>query len=369
MTDGQLLFAVFAALYLIECLRWIPSHSWICVGRTGGRWAFRRPSKNFSARGTGGVLLAPLPPFRAHFVAMPWLFVPEDDHLCVRDDGQAMTRIAWENVKPRAEASFVMLSGMTVVRMPSESLAAEWSGRLREWAALSVVEKEQSFLDHAAKTLDADAVEKTAARLTGRTRALHVNASLILFWTFGVVSGVYGWWGETATLWIALLVLLGLQITQAILFWRATRDAEPDARVSYRFWKALSIALMPQHSVRAADHICRAGSRAPHPLAARLLLDPADFMTKARSFWRAARFQNGCQATNALPLEAVALERFFQANEIDISTLEEVPTRDHGSGSYCPRCLAQFQLASGECSDCGGVELRAFPPIHSAPID
>ena len=360
MTDGQLLFAVFAALYLIECLRWIPSHSWICVERAHGRWHFRHASKNFSARGIGAVLLSPLPPFRAHFVAMPWLLVPDRAHLVVRDEGGATTRIAWDKINPSADGSSVTLAGLAVVRMPSDSLAAEWFARLREWAAMPESDREKSFLDHAAKSLDADALQETAKTLSERTRLLHANASLILIWCFGVVSGIYAWYGETLRLWVALLVLLGLQITQAILFWRATRKAVQETKVRHRFWKTLAAALMPQHSVRAADHICRAVNSVPHPLAARLLLDPGAFLIDAQRFWREARFQKGWRSADALPLEAIALECFFKSSGLDIATLEKTPERDHTSVSYCPRCLAQFELAAGECRDCEGVELRPF---------
>lgn len=360
MTDGQLLFAVFAALYLIECLRWIPSHSWICVERAHGRWHFRRASKNFSARGIGAVLLSPLPPFRAHFVATPWLFVPERDHLVVRNEGGVTTRIAWDKINPSADGSSIILAGLAMVRMPSDSLAAEWCIRLCEWPAMPESDREKSFLDHAARSLDADAVQETANILAGRTRLLHANAALILIWCFGVVSGIYAWYGETLRLWIALLALLGLQITQAILFWRATRSAAQENKVRFRFWKTLAAALMPQHSVRAADHICRAVTIAPHPLAARLLLDPGEFLIDAQRFWREARFKKGWQSAGAFPLEAIALERFFKSSNTDIATLENAPERDHTSVSYCPRCLAQFQLAAGECRDCEGVELRPF---------
>lgn len=360
MTDGQLLFAVFAALYLFECLRWIPTHSWICAERAGGRWRLRHPSRNLSARGIGAVLLDPLPPFGACFVAMPWLFVPERDHLVVRDDNHAATRIPWEKIDPRADGSSVILAGLAVARMPSESLATEWCGRLREWAAMPESERENSFLDHAAKSLDAEALKEASTALAERTRLLHANAGLILIWCFGVVSGVYAWYGETPLLWIALIVLLGLQITQAVLFWRATRSNGHGPAIPHRFWKTLSTALLPQHSVRAGDHICRAVTSVPHPLAARLLLDPAEFLTCARRFWREARFQKGWQTTDALPLEAIALDRFFKSSDTDIATLEEAPPRDHTSVSYCPRCLAQFQLTDGECRDCEGVELRAF---------
>jgi ribosomal protein L40E len=117
---------------------------------------------------------------------------------------------------------------------------------------------------------------------------------------------------------------------------------------------------MPQHSVRAADHLCRAITLVPHPLAARLLLDPGEFLAAAQRFWREARFHKGWQSAGTLPLEAVALECFFKSSNTDIATLEKAPERDHTSVSYCPRCLAQFQLAAGECRDCEGVELRAF---------
>lgn len=360
MTDGQLLFSVFAALYLIECLRWIPAHSWICVERAQGRWHFRRPSKNFAAHGIGAVLLAPLPPFRAHFVVMPWLFVPERDHLAVHHEGRATMRVAWDRINPRTEGGSIILAGLAVVRMTSESLAAEWCTRLHEWAAMPEMDREKSFLDHAAKSLDAERLKETAIALAGRTRSLRANAALILLWCFGGVSAIYAWYGETPLLWCALLALLGLQVTQAIMFWRATRGTDHRSPVPHRFWKTLSAALLPQHSVRAADHICRAVPVVPHPLAAMLLLDPVEFLADARRFWREARFRKGWQTNDALPLEAMALAQFFKSSHTGIATLEEGPPHDHTSLSFCPRCLAQFQLAAGECLDCEGVELQAF---------
>lgn len=50
MTDGQTLFAVFALLYLIECLRLVPSTAWMAAGADTSRWGSIRPWSRFQDR-------------------------------------------------------------------------------------------------------------------------------------------------------------------------------------------------------------------------------------------------------------------------------------------------------------------------------
>lgn len=360
MTDGQLLFAVFAALYLIECLRLLPMQAWICSGRVEGRWRARPMSSLIGGRGWALALLRPLPPFDAHFIALPWIFVPRADGLLVRDGTGSARIVEWKAVEPVADESSLRVSGSIVVRLPSAKASAGWCDRLRGWTQLDASKREKAFLQFAADSLDTQAVKQMAETSVERTRALRSNAMWIMVWCFGVVSGIHAWYGETPRLWIALGGLFVMQLMQAGIFWSASRQ-EP--AITHRFWKTLAIALLPQHSIRAADHFFRATSVVPHPLAARALLDDESFLNLARIFWREARFQPGCDVGAEPPLEAQALHRFFKRADVPVESLEQPPVHDGASAFYCPKCLGQFLSGVKECRDCGGIHLRPFEPV------
>ncbi len=148
-------------------------------------------------------------------------------------------------------------------------------------------------------------------------------------------------------------VLFVLMFVQAVLFFRRARG------LSHRFWKALPMAWLPQHSIRAADLLCDAAlaKTAPqHPLAYRALLGDGAWKKLAGEYWRAVKHQAGPAAA----LQKQALESYFEGQGIALDDLELKPERQAGSAAYCPVCQAQFQAEAKHCRDCGGVELKAF---------
>ncbi len=360
MTDGQWLFTVFATLYLLECLRWIPLPSRLIVEKRTGRWSYRRPSGMISARGLGLIVLRALPPFRAHLLVSPWRFIPRNHHLLVIGEEGQRRCILWSELRARADGTRVVLDESTGVRLPTETRAKEWSHRLNEWAALSSEERALRFQEFAKRTLDPEAMKQRAARLSGQVRSLNTNAAFILFTCFGLVTGVYTWFGESNPLWASLILLMLLQLVQSALFWRVTRPSKDEPKVGYRFWKALAIALMPHFSIRAADHLCFAADQGDHPLAARELVEAEEYRGVSETFWREARYFKGWATTAELPIEAQALARYFRSVGMQVADLEKPPVREAGSASFCPRCLTQFQLAAGVCRDCHDNDLCAF---------
>jgi len=164
---------------------------------------------------------------------------------------------------------------------------------------------------------------------------------------------LYRWLGDGLEILWAAAVLLGLQISQAVLFVRQAKA------VPHRVWKGLAIALLPQHAMRAADLLADlppTHARWAHPLAARSLIGDEAWQKLARHFWKIARHRPSATAD----LQCQALEVYFQAQGIAIHELEIVPQQESGTAAYCPNCQAQFQSGATQCLDCGGVELRPF---------
>ncbi len=361
MTDGQSLFAVFALLYLAECLRLVPSASWMAAGAEGSPWAVIRPWSRFQIAGGSPLLLSALPPLRAHAQALPWLFVPGQDALDVRVTDGMHISLPWQSLSPQAEDSTLHLGAGVRVRLASPAHAQMWAFRIAEWRDLPADERRSAFLQHARASLDTASAGRAAIHAAHITRPLRLQATLVFVWCFGVISIVYRHYGDSLAVLAAAGVLLLMQILQAWLFLRVTRDLK--ALIPHRFWRALGIALLPQLAMRAADAPGLAGpEEPPHPLAWRSLLKHDVWLRTARQFWREARYVPGWSQSTPLPPAAEALRIFFEAEGI---AEEEYDPPCPAQQPFCPRCGAGYQDGIATCSSCGGVELR---PAAAAEI-
>lgn len=357
MTDGQTLFTVFALLYLIECLRLVPSAAWMAAGAEKSRWGVIRPWSRLQIASGSPLLLSALPPHQAHTFALPWLFVPELEALSVRlTDSQRVT-IAWDKLSPQAEESTLHLDAATRLRLNSPAQAKLWAQRLSEWREWTPEQRHSAFLKHAQATLDTQAAAKTATRAAERTKSLRLLASILFVWCFGVISVIYHRFGDGFIVLAAAGLLLLMQFIQSWLFLRATRGMQPG--IPHRRWRALGIAFLPQLALRAADAVSLAGDDdPPHPLAWHGLIKDDAWLDAARRFWREARYTSGWSQNEALSVEAEALQAFFRRENIaeteyDPPSASKLPV--------CPRCGAEFQPHISTCTSCGGVELRNTP--------
>jgi hypothetical protein len=354
MTDGQTLFAVFALLYLIECLRLVPATAWMAAGSGKSGWNVMRPWSRLHIAGGSPLLLSALPPMQAHVATLPWLFVPEQDSLRARLTDDMSVRVAWDKLSPRVDETKLHLDSAVSLKLPSKAQAEIWRQRLAEWRDITPEKRRSAFLKYARASLDTKAAAKIASEAAKRTRTLRVVATTHFMWCFGVISVVYHRYGDGFVVLSAAGILLLLQIAQAWLFLSHTRAIK--SLIPYRRWRALGIAFLPQLAMRAADVVSLAGDdEPPHPLAWRTLLDEKSWLQTARQFWREARYIPGWSQNDSLTLEAEALQTFFRHEDIaetdyDPPSTAKLPT--------CPRCNAEFQTGITTCKDCGGVELQ-----------
>ena len=354
MTDGQTLLAVFVLLYLIECLRLVPSTAWMAAGTGQSGWSLLRPWMRLQIGSGSPLLLPPLPPMQAHALALPWVFVPEHDSLCVRLTDSMSVSIAWDQLALSAEETTLHLNTATRVRLPSKALAALWRQRLTEWRGLTPDQRRSAFLKHARTTLDTQSASKSATSTAKLTRTLRLCATIHFMWCFGAMSVLYHRFGDSLAVLTAAGVLVLLQFIQSWLFLRSTRKSTHI--IPHRRWRALGIAFLPQLAMRAFDVVnLTTDAEPPHPLAWRGLLDEKCWLKNARQFWRETRYVPGWAQSEPLPLAAEALQKFFRHEGVEEADYDppaaaKLPT--------CPRCGAEYQSGITACSDCGGVELR-----------
>lgn len=350
MTEGQALWLLFAALYLLECCVWLPEGMSLLTGSSGG-WRARGTARLLKLGGRGLVFISALP--QALVVLERWRLLPAAEGLAVRGQEAPAACVPWAELRPAVEGKWLRLApgtGLAFLDEPSARAAAE---RVRRWADLDAAAREGEFLREAGAALDTAALKARAEELAWETGPARVLARVLLLWCFGVIAGVYRWLGDgPEVLWLAGALVL-LLWAQAWLFWRAAGPAG----VRHRLGKTLAAAFLPQHAMRAADELCLARRRECHPLAARALLAPEAWLGMARALWKEARYGGAPGAE----LERRALEAFFQAQGVALAELEPVPSREPGALAYCPRCLAQYHKPVAGCPDCGGLRLREFP--------
>ena len=350
MTDGQSLLLVFVALYIFECLRWLPAQSYLLLG-SGTRWHSHRPFQPIELGGRCPALLSLLPPLQSHLVTLPWQFIPAEAGLELHLDARPPQLLPWAAVQTRVEGRNLYLSPELRVSCLHESHARQIKELIQAWLPMPQAERETDFLRYAKKTLDGHALTAQAKALSAQTGRLRHLGSLIFLWTFVILASLYRWLGEsTLILWVAA-GMFGLQLVQTWFFYRRAKG------VTFRFWKALVVAIMPQHAMRAADLLADKPTETPaHPLAARALIGDEVWRKQALQFWKTARYQPNLTAD----LQSRALEAFLKKQGLPTSELDAPPTREEGTSVYCPKCHAQFQAGATQCQDCGGVPLKAF---------
>jgi hypothetical protein len=355
MTDGQILFAVFAAFYLIECLWLVHARAWITAGDQGTTWRFLRPFDRFQVSGGAPVLLSPLPPQKAHLLALPWLLVPGDTTLAVQQANGTTKLLPWEALEPRTEDHLLHLDANTTVRTLNKYAAETWADTLKAWKLKSPEKRRAAFLKHARDSLDGGKAGQLIEQASQRTRVLRVLGELIFFWCFGTITIFYKWFGENPKTYAIVAVLPLLTLAQAWTFLRVTRKHQLD--IPHRRWRALGMVFLPHLAMRAADLVLITQTHVPHPLAFREHLKKDVFITAARGFWRSARYVPGWKTADPLPVEAEALEQFFRAHEVPPSEYDPAPQIGDQAVAWCPCCHAPFLKADTTCQDCGGVEL------------
>lgn len=176
----------------------------------------------------------------------------------------------------------------------------------------------------------------------------------VAYWASGA-SLVF--WGILGVAWCLLLIT-------ARQFYLAHRRLYPPQR-GERWQHVFLIALVPQHALRATGLLARHWLQHFHPLAvAAAVLDRTSFTALASKLWREACFPQPVTGERPLPapssLSPDDLAQFLCQQGLETPQLLAPPTQSDDALAYCPRCHAQFQVATSQCPDCGGLAVVPF---------
>lgn len=181
-----------------------------------------------------------------------------------------------------------------------------------------------------------------------------------LVWSYGVLQVIIP---IAVGMWLMAAVVAGV-------CWRLHKSMYPRAGEE-RVGAAAKMVLCPPLAVRATDILASQLLAGYHPLAvAHLLCGRRDFERLAKQVLLDLRYPMALEpveevggATEEWYRETLReiSEQFVAAHGVDTADLLKPPSQqDTSSGSFCPRCHAEYAMAAGECSDCPGVHRVAF---------
>ncbi|MBL8857331.1 MAG: hypothetical protein JNL28_02345 [Planctomycetes bacterium] len=376
------LLAVFAGIYLFDCVHWARREA---IGFRA--WYGRRMRVVSGAETAGnerfGVIFAqPLPMFGRLFItqAFPLSLTREVASSFVSSATNPGVRAAQVERLVRfdephvvtLEARRVLVDDHVFVEAGSNRLARLTASLIAELKVLGPEGRAARIERWTRTMLDVGIVRERIEAFDGAARS--VRHLCLAEWLFVfAVTPIVGVSFGLASSWLPLLAgLVVLQTAVTIAFARAHAGLYPDEKRARRS-EVFLIALSPPSAMRAVDALSRDLLAEFHPLAAACAFVPRD------------EFEELCERNlrdllHPLPMARVAadpavraaaaewqarmlaaLETFAQQEGVARALWREPPPRFADDClAYCPRCTRQFTVQSGTCERCQGLELVSF---------
>jgi hypothetical protein len=373
MTEVQVLFLVFAGVYLLQCIGWAPPGSEVL--RIG--WRFRA---RLLPMGTGMrfgrhkiFFLNPFLPLSGAIVCelFPSLTTSKEGSSAQSNpskheevSGRQTIRLSVQD-KPRvlSEGKEVRSAGHLLFAAHSEASAAFVAKVLDHVRKRSPQDRDRAFEREFEKMFDTKKIALRLEEYRTHTVLLRTACVLLFVFLFLIAPGLI-WLRGLERIWPILLAYLVWSLAWiGWSFLRAHRVLYPGQKEG-RWQQVMVLALSPFSAIRANDVLLRDLFCAFHPVAVGyVLLSRKDSRVLAERNLRQSLFRTDGDATSSDAPMRRALQSFLSKNEMPSEELLSPPPREsQNSRTYCPLCLAQFVLPEGQCPDCGDVPLEKFPP-------
>lgn len=343
---------MLGALYLAECALLVPPGAIVFASWFGLRFKRASPARL--------ALANPLPPLgTAHLVSgIPFAVSPEG--ACAA--GRTVHFESMKDVVSRERD--VVVDSARFVRCASEASA-------RRWRALLVELKEAKpkarakIIDRAiAEAMDVEAIAADRKKLAAWMWPMRLSANLVWLELFALLPALV-FLPHAEALWLRYAVGLAVStLWCAVVFHFAHRALFRSERGD-RFMQDI-LLLAPPAAVRAHDRLGRRLFLDRHPLAvARVLCKKRELEAFALVTLLDARHPiapAGSSIEDDFRARTLrAIEKSIEKAGFELDVLAKPPVKiDPSSVAYCPRCRAEFKIASASCETCGGRALSAF---------
>lgn len=378
ITTFDELLIILGALYLFECLAWLP---WGALAASRVPSFFRRPAMamEFPSNGQGGMAVGSLLPFGFVFFAdLPALALspegvvgesachPHPEH---RTQGTGQV-FRWDELaQARAQGRAVMVGGQALVDGISLEAARKLAVFLRRTAARPEAGRNTHIQRHLARSLRSRDAHRRALRWGKASAWPRTCATGAFLWLFAVVPA-----GEHGLLpvrdWLMLVAgFFAWHLAAAIALPALHRSFFPAQRGN-RIKRTLTACLAPSAAMRSADSASHDLMAGLHPLAvAAGTCKPRAWRPLFGRIWRDAHHPLPPETADPAGRRILAWHRTAWREELGafakrhgivekaIAIAPEAP--GESVRAYCPRCLSLFAKTGIRCDRCGGMPVSS----------
>jgi hypothetical protein len=389
--DALAFMFVLSVLYVLESGAWVRRDA-LLLARAGADFFLKRSGGLFSTDRGWLAILSPLPPLESGFVVQSLPFSWSENGISTHaiptlhpHGRQAEERrvFRWEDLKKiETDGKKVVLGKSTIA--VGHARMADAVARLLTAVRDAEPESRRDRIDALfAEALDEDEAKRRLNLFEEKSILPRLLANLIFFQVFFLLPFLYftGLFYPRWYLFVGELALL--MWTNAFAYFFAHKQLFAQSRLE-RISTFVSLLMWPPAAIRSHDKLGRhlfmglhpvgvVGALVPtevkreflgtllrdarHPLGLESAFDDADADADAEGGDRALA---DIEANFATRHQALLLE---SASAMGLQEKEALaPPEKEGDllQSYCPRCMLQYRVQGGECSDCAGVSLVAF---------
>jgi hypothetical protein len=380
MSDEQTLLAVIAAIYLADCLYWIPRNGLGFARWLGKFWRLHSPS-TIAGNDRGALGFAnPQPPLGLASRGVGWTFSISERGIfsytgASFNPGGRIERKAvfweWSRIeKVGRDEKRILINGQYFAKAASE-YSARWMAQ--EIGRLSKLNEKKRAVEIEAlisRTCDPAEVSRRIDFFLKESRLLRYLANWLFVFLFGACPYLVWKLGMVRAIWPMAIGIYAQTIVIALFFSKLHRKIYP-ADSGQVFKPFLTMLLAAPSAIRAQDILGRPLLETFHPLAAaKALCSTAEFERFAGVVVRDLQYPR----MPVVPPDSLELARQTESEfrELLLRSLRDQlsldekkflapPEKSEGAHTqYCPRCWQQFTEGGEVCPDCGSRPLVKF---------
>ena len=376
MTDNEILFFAVILLYLSECLFWVDSLG-IAYVRSYKNWRVAFPSA-FFGNAKGGLAMAwPFPFLGRVYLSyiLPVSFSQEGIvNITLERTGTKITiaaadqpkRILYKDIASVGhEGNNLIINGEVFCNCGSSRQASFVDSMLQD-----VIGSEKYYGKierHIHALFDTSRLKKCEDDLLKHAKHLMFFCNIQLIILLVVCPILVIFFGTQALIASGIYMILA-NLSLVYLYHHVHREVYKGFRDGH-FTDIAKMILSPPLTIRALDLLSLHYFIAFHPLTvAYHVLDRHSFMLFAKQMLLSYNHTyvsfDGVDHKDALLWHLKSIEASIKEllikKHISVSDLLRPPSQVEGVASYCPRCHAQYVQKSGQCEDCGGIDLTEY---------
>ena len=329
LSDTELILIVIAVIYLWECLVWLPAEAVAFTTAFGSLKLASHPT--FLQRIDSHAAVLSIFPWSRSIVASEWPVPVSRDGLCILTGAKAGTFIPFGDLKTVEAGQRYLRINRTRTKCASLEAARRFANLLTTLRELHI-DKRDAVLDEAMQSsFSSEGVVSRIEQVDRSVSALRLASLLLFIWVF--IQGpilYYTTESQTGALIRYLAVSGFFWLVGVVLFAIAQRRLLNSPATDFR------------------SYIGQRLRQLTHPSASDFPDTSPEFRSTRTSF-------------DARQLKTLSV--ILKEQGIEIDELLRAPVPDFDARTWCPRCLTQYTLESGDCPECLDVPLQKFNDV------